>query len=116
MTANPINLIVGTTLNFNTIPTWGTAAMNNINGVNVLWAGDASFDGVLKYTGENNDRDFILNRIGGTTPTNIVNGYHQEDINLSGSTIYTGVNNDRDIILLNIGGTVPTNTRSAQLP
>ena len=116
MTANPVNLIVGTTLNFNTIPTWGTAAMNNINGVNVLWAGDASFDGVLKYTGENNDRDFILNRIGGTTPTNIVNGYHQEDINLSGSTIYTGVNNDRDIILLNIGGTVPTNTRSAQLP
>jgi hypothetical protein len=116
MTASPINLTVGTTLNFATTSTWGTAAMNTVNGVNVLWAGDASFDGVLKYTGSNNDRDFLLNRIGGSTPTNIVNGYHQEDINLSGSTIYTGAGNDRDVILLNIGGTVPTNTRSAQLP
>jgi parallel beta-helix repeat protein len=116
MTASPVNLTVGTTLNFSTAATWGTAAMNTVNGINVLWAGDASFDGVLKYTGSNNDRDFLLNRIGGTTPTNIVTGYHQEDINLSGSTIYTGAGNDRDIILFNIGGTVPTNTRSSQLP
>ena len=115
MTANPVNLTVGTTLNFNTTPTWGVGAMININGTNALWAGDASFDGVLKYVGSGNDRDMLLNRIN-AVPTNIVSGYHQEDINLSGTTIYSGANNDRDIILLNIGGTVPTNTKTQQIP
>jgi hypothetical protein len=116
MTANPVSLTVGTTLNFNTISTWGNGAMVNINGTNALWAGDASFDGIIKYVGSNNDRDLLLNRIGGIVPTNIVSGYHQEDINLSGTTIYSGANNDRDIILFNIGGVIPTNTKTQQIP
>jgi hypothetical protein len=29
-------------------------------------------DGVVKYTGANNDRDRILVSIGGTVPTNVV--------------------------------------------
>ncbi|MFN3875393.1 MAG: hypothetical protein ACK4L7_05740, partial [Flavobacteriales bacterium] len=78
--------------------------------------GDATFNGVLKYVGEGNDRDPILVRIGGTVPTAAVSGYHPEDVNIDGVVKYVGEGNDRDPILLNIGGSLPTNTRSGQLP
>jgi len=55
-------------------------------------------------------------RIGGTVPTNTVNGYFNEDVNMDGVVRYTGDPNDRDPILVNIGGSVPTNTRVQQLP
>ena len=82
----------------------------------MMWAGDVNRDGVLKYTGLNNDRDLILSKIGGSVATNVVVGYYLEDVNLNGIVSYTGANNDRDLILYNIGGTVATNTVIAQLP
>ena len=82
----------------------------------VLWAGDVTFNGQLKYTGSGNDRDPILARIGGSTPTATASGYYSEDVNLDGFVKYMGAANDRDPILINIGGTIPTNTRDAQLP
>ena len=96
--------------------TYGTEARKSINASMALWAGDVNHDGVIKYTGEDNDRDLILQAIGGTVPTAVINGYRQEDVNLDGQVKYTGEVNDRDPILVNIGGTVPTNTRQAQLP
>lgn len=116
MTELPINITNGTTLDFSLINTWGSQGMVTIGSVKALWAGDVNFDGTLKYTGQDNDRDLILSRIGGTTPTDVVIGYFPEDINMSSVTKYTGQDNDRDIILLNIGGTVPTSTRSSQIP
>ncbi|MFZ1331314.1 MAG: hypothetical protein WAR83_03965, partial [Flavobacteriales bacterium] len=75
------------------------------------------FNGEVRYTGTNNDRDLILTAIGGTTPTNTVtNTYSPLDINMDGTIRYTGTNNDRDIILQAIGGVVPTATRIQQLP
>ena len=97
-------------------PTYGTDAQDNSTGVFTMWSGDGFADGVIKYTGPNNDRDEILVEIGGAVPTNTSSGYLQEDLNLDGTVKYTGVNNDRDLILQNIGGTVPTNTRTEQLP
>ena len=82
----------------------------------VLWAGNTIADDILKYTGQNNDRDPILQRIGGGVPTNTVTGYFIEDCNMNGVVKYTGSLNDRDPILVNIGGVVPTNTRQEQLP
>ena len=64
----------------------------------------------------NNDRDPILQAIGGTVPTNVVTGYSGADVNMDGDIRYTGAANDRDPILLNIGGVVPTATRPAQIP
>jgi len=32
---------------------------------------DVNLDGVVKYTGTNNDRDKVLQTIGGVVPTNI---------------------------------------------
>jgi hypothetical protein len=61
--------------------------------------------------GAGNDRDPILNRVGGSVPTNIINGYHQEDVNMDGTVRYVGFQNDRDPLLSTIGGLVPTNMR-----
>ncbi len=82
-----------------------------------LWPGEATGDGVVKYTGGGNDRDAILTAIGGGTPTNAVNNvYDRRDVNLDGSIKYTGSSNDRDVVLQAIGGSVPTATRTEQLP
>ncbi|HRH68165.1 MAG TPA: hypothetical protein PLB89_01530 [Flavobacteriales bacterium] len=94
----------------------GMDARKDRNGVMALWSGDVNFDGVLKYTGNGNDRDVILQTIGGTVPTATLNGYLQGDANMDGVVKYTGTNNDRDVILRQIGGIVPTNTRSEQIP
>lgn len=102
-----------------TTGTFGTGARKNIVGAfptQALWAGDVNFDGTVKYTNANNDRDLILVEIGGAVATNTTTGYLPTDVNLDGVVKYTNIHNDRDIILVNIGGTVATNTRVAQMP
>lgn len=82
----------------------------------MLWCGDANVDGTLRYTGGGNDRDLILQQVGGATPTLQIIGYLGTDVNMDGTVRYTGQGNDRDPILQNIGGAVPTNQRASQLP
>lgn len=97
--------------------TFGSNAQADINGTMVLWPGDANFDGVVKYIGVDNDRDAVLQVIGGTNPVNVVQGtYATEDVNLDGAIKYTGTSNDRDVILQTIGGAVPTAVRVEQVP
>ena len=97
--------------------TYGTGArMTLANGKQALMSGNTVRDGVLMYTGAGNDRDPILQAIGGVVPTNTATGYDVRDVNLDGLIKYTGLSNDRDPILLNIGGIIPTNTRTEQLP
>jgi len=98
------------------VPLFGTDAVNDVLGTDVLWAGNTLNDGVLRYVGDGNDRDPILSVIGGSVPTAIMPGYRVEDVNLDGVTKYVGDANDRDPVLQNIGGSVPTNTRVEQLP
>ena len=123
MTYAPLALdAVPTSIDFglSSTPTYGTDARKELVGTfptMALWAGDTDFNGDLKYTGSNNDRDPILAAIGGSVPTNTLGlAYRQEDVDMNGVVRYIGTNNDRDPILVNIGGTVPTNTRAAQLP
>lgn len=120
MTAAPIALngsVFSLDLTQVSTATFGTEACKAINGRQVLWAGNVLRDGTLRYTGENNDRDPVLQSIGGSTPTNTsALGYFPEDVNMDGVTRYTGNGNDRDPVLLNVGGSVPTNTRVEQLP
>ena len=96
--------------------TYGTEARKSEDGTLKLWAGNVFGDNMLMYIGTGNDRDPILVRIGGSVPTNSVNGYYLEDVNLSGAVKYTGTANDRDPILVNIGGVLPTAVRIEQLP
>jgi hypothetical protein len=119
MTAAPVALSsTSTTVDLSLASTavFGTAARQDVSGVQVLWSGNVFRDTLLKYTGTSNDRDPILVAVGGTVPTNTITGYRQEDINLDGVVKYTGTSNDRDPILTNIGGSTPTNTKTEQLP
>jgi hypothetical protein len=96
--------------------TWGIDARKLIGAVMVLWTGNSTPDGQLKYTGTTNDRDPILQVVGSTTPTNVIAGYHAVDVTLDGLVKYTGTANDRDPILVGVGSTTPNNVRSEQLP
>jgi hypothetical protein len=101
------------------IPTYGTDAQQVVGNRRFMWPGNSHWTTgtqSIKYTGSNNDRDPILTRIGGVTPTNTATGYYQEDVNLDGVVKYTGANNDRDPILTVVGGSEVTNTRTEQLP
>jgi len=71
--------------------------------------GDVAGNQNLKYVGSGNDRDLILQLIGGS-------GYLSADVNLDGVVKYVGSTNDRDPILVNIGGSVPTVVREAFYP
>ena len=96
---------------------FGVTPLTQVNSIWCLWAGDATGDGTLKYTGANNDRDPILVAIGGSTPNAVVtNVYDRRDTNLDGVIKYTGSANDRDIILTNVGSTTPNGVRVQQLP
>lgn len=98
-------------------PTWGNSGRKNINGTLALWPGDVTFDHMVRYTGAGNDRDPILQAIGGVIPTATVsNIYSSADTNLDGTIRYTGLNNDRDHILQTIDGLIPTAVRYEQLP
>ncbi|MBL7962207.1 MAG: metallophosphoesterase family protein [Flavobacteriales bacterium] len=99
-----------------TMPTWGMNARKNMGPVMMLWAGNSTQDGLLRYSGPDNDRDPILQDIGGEVPTNTTTGYLRTDSNMNGEVKYSGPANDRDMILVNIGGTVPTNQLMEQLP
>lgn len=115
----PVTLSVSSTsIDFSngSTPTYGTDAQLVVASTYVLWAGDVNFDGTLKYTGQDNDRDPILSAIGGVVPTNTITSYHSGDVNMDGTVKYTGQENDRDPILQNIGGVVPTNVRVEQVP
>lgn len=118
MTANDV--VLGSTpatvdFSLGSTTTFGTAAQQVVEGKRMLWPGNILPDGMLKYTGVNNDRDLILQAIG-TVPTTVINGYLPTDANLDGSVKYTGVENDRDVILTGVGGSAPTSIRYEQLP
>ena len=91
-------------------------ARRDLNGVLLLWSGDARGNEDVKYTGASNDRDVLLLAIGGLIPTNTVTAYSRSDLNMDGTVKYTGSQNDRDIILRSIGGAVLTTVRSQPLP
>jgi hypothetical protein len=81
-----------------------------------LWAGDATANGQLRYSGTGNDPAAILARIGSSDITAVVTGYFGEDTGMNGVVQYSGAGNDRAVILRNVGGVSPAGTRSTQVP
>ncbi len=116
LSASPVTVDLTTTAT----PTFGTNARKTSGGaiaVQMLWAGDVTFNGQVKYTGSGNDRDPVLTTVGSTTPNNtVLNIYSTRDVNMNGQVKYTGTGNDRDPILVNVGSTTPNNVRTQQLP
>ena len=82
----------------------------------VLWAGNAFPDGIVKFSGPSNDRDFILgSTLNGIATTNF-SGYSNSDLNMDGIVKYSGPNNDRDYLLSTILGGVATYSILQSLP
>ena len=119
MTATAVTLGSATT-NVNLASTstsvYGAEATATSGTARLMWCGNVLSDATLRYTGQDNDRDPILQAVGGSVPTTTLAGYFDSDVNLDGMVRYVGQDNDRDPILQNIGGSVPTTTRSQQLP
>ena len=119
ITAQAITLNgTATTVDFTSLATatYGTDARKPSGSERLLWMGNAWTDNKLSYTGTQNDRDPILDRIAAPDPTASIQGYFPEDCSMDGFVRYTGSGNDRDPILLNIEGNLPTDIRMEQLP
>jgi hypothetical protein len=96
------------------------AAMKEVEtGVWALWAGDANGDGEIQYaSGGNSDQVSVLNKVGSSTPGNILTSqYEKEDVNLDGEIQYaSGSNSDQVLILNTIGASTPGNIFKAHFP
>jgi len=75
-------------------------------GIYGMIGGDVNSDGILKYSGPNNDRGLVLqllvNQTGSTSITTTINGYYDEDISMDGTVKYSGPDNDPSIIIQNL--------------
>jgi hypothetical protein len=81
-----------------------------------LWGGNANMNGYVKYSGPNNDRDYILSSaLIGIATSNFL-GYNACDLNMDGIVKYSGPNNDRDYLLSTILGGLATNSIIQSLP
>ncbi len=88
-------------------PFGGTNALIDVeSGIGAMIAGDVNDDGQLKYSGPNNDRGFILQKIvtvtGSTAITNTISGYYSEDVNMNSMVKYSGPGNDPSLIIQNL--------------
>jgi hypothetical protein len=107
---NAISYDFSDTLNF---PPYGGGSRALIKlepGVFGLIGGDVNKDGVIKYSGPENDRGPVLQHIviqsGSSNITTTVTGYKGEDINMNGVIKYSGPGNDPSIVIQNlVGGT-----------
>jgi hypothetical protein len=68
-----------------------------------LWPGNAMPDNVVRYYSTNNDREAVLGLVGPGAPSQVINGYHAEDLDMNGSARYMGENNDKIRIYLILG-------------
>jgi hypothetical protein len=84
-------------------------------GKNLLWGGDANFNGSTKYSGGSNDRAKILLDLGGTEGA-ILSGYYSSDVNMNGQVKYSGGSNDRAFILATVLGGAEGAIRTQALP
>ena len=94
------------TLNFPPFGTGKKALSRLETGVYGLINGDVNNDGRLKYSGPQNDRGLIMNRIyyetGSPVITQTIEGYYQEDLTMDYTVKYSGPGNDQREIILNL--------------
>jgi hypothetical protein len=100
-------------------------AFTIVNSMNMLWAGDISGNGIVRYQGSNgptgpNDRVVLLTDLGNNESA-VLTSYQRGDVNLNGFTRYQGSNgptgpNDRIFILTNVLGNNESAIKTKQLP
>nr|WP_321248242.1 fibronectin type III domain-containing protein [uncultured Psychroserpens sp.] len=105
---------------------FGTNGQTSVSGIFTLWAGNVNDDGVIRFSGNNNDTNalkaFILANAALPLITFPVNGYYNSDIDLNGITKFSGADNDSNFIKASILNPVInplgflTTTISTQVP
>lgn len=98
---------------------YGNNALADLgNGEYGMIAGDVNGDGVVKFTGANNDKAIVYNAVNASINlNNTITGYSMMDVNLDGIVKFTGANNDKAIIYNVIdASTNLNNTRSVSVP
>lgn len=105
-----------------------TAAYTTSGGVNLLWGGNISGNGFVRYQGTNgpgatnlSDRVTLLNDLGSELA--VLSGYNRGDITMNGFTRYQGTNgpgtfnvSDRAFLLATILGGVELDIKQQALP
>ena len=102
---------------FGTAAAYTTASHPTLTTVNLLWGGNANFNNQTRFSGGNNDRDYLLINTLGNLPSGVItNIYHSADVNMTRVVRFSGGNNDRDFILITVLGNVPSTVRTQALP
>lgn len=102
---------------FGTATAFTTTTHPTLGAVNLLWGGNANSNNQSRFSGLNNDRDYLLINSLGNVPSNFINNvYHSADVNMNKSVRFTSLNNDRDFILITVLGNNPSTFRTQTLP
>ena len=85
--------------------------------VNLLWGGNANANNNTRFSGLNNDRDFLLINTLSNNPASFLNNiYHSADVNMNKGVRFSGLNNDRDLLLIKVLGNNPATFKTQALP
>jgi len=97
---------------------FGTAAAYKVSGgKNLMWAGNANFNGNVRFIGLNNDKDYILvNTLANSAGVILKNVYSPADVNMNRNVSYLGLSNDKDLIFVTVLANVTTAVKTQGLP
>jgi uncharacterized protein (TIGR02145 family) len=105
------------TLNFPPFGGGSQALVEVEPGVYAMIAGDVNRDGILKFSGPDNDRgailQYLLSQSGSANITSVLNAYREEDINMNMEVKYSGPGNDPSVIIQNLIILTKTNSITA---
>ncbi len=91
--------------------------INKTSFKNVLWAGNASTNTRVSFSGGGNDKDKILSTLtNNPLNTTVTNVYHESDVNMNRNVRFTGGGNDKDFILNNALNSTISTIRNQTLP
>ncbi|MEZ4638362.1 MAG: hypothetical protein R2856_25965 [Caldilineaceae bacterium] len=127
MTAAPVELSAAPLVDFTDIAVdfyhsssnYDGAEQATVNGAYALWAGDASGNELVVFSGSGNDVDSVFNDIDQALgnllklPSFILDGYAATDLDLSGGVIFNGQGNDVNVVF-NMVNSHPANGLGVQ--
>jgi hypothetical protein len=87
------------------------------DGKYVLWGGNANMNGVVKFAGLNNDKDYIyINILNSNVSSVLTDIYSQADVNMDGRVKFNAISNDKDFIYTKVLESSLIIQRSESLP
>jgi len=83
----------------------------------VLWGGDANINGIVRFAGLNNDKDFIyVNSLNSDASATLSDVYSPADVNMDSKIKFNALANDKDFIYTKVLENSSTIIRTESLP